>query len=380
MGGELRDRPGSATVAPDGALTLFLAGDAIITQPWSGDTEPSFQALIDTIRATDVALVNLEEVLHDFEGYAQADGGGVHLAARPAMAHELAWAGIDMVSGANNHTFDYGSTGVLATLDSVAAAGLEIAGSGPDLQAARAPAYLTRPDGTVALVSTASTFVPYGKASRSRPDMHGRPGLNPMTTVKQLEVPSLVAQAIWSACRLAGLHRQRLDDDAFTVLGLRIQGHEGLGLRRGDWVDPHDLEENLASVRAASAAADLVVFSIHAHQQGRWLTGLAHQVIDAGADVFFAHGPHEVMGIEIYHGRPIIYGPGDFVFQIHEMERFPVEVYSQLWGRPRRHDRGTPSAAGGQGPSVRAAGRLGGVRCGAPVPRRAARRTPAAAT
>ena len=251
----------AATVVADGELTLFLAGDAIITQPWSGDTEPSFQALIDTIRATDVALVNLEEVLHDFEGYAQADGGGVHLAARPAMAHELAWAGIDMVSGANNHTFDYGSTGVLDTLDSVAAAGLVIAGSGPDLQAARAPAYLTRPDGTVALVSTASTFVPYGKASRSRPDMHGRPGLNPMTTVKQLEVPSLVAQAIWSACRLAGLHRQRLDDDAFTVLGLRIQGHEGLGLRRGDWIDPRDLEENLASVRAASAAADLVVFS-----------------------------------------------------------------------------------------------------------------------
>ena len=63
-------------------------------------------------------------VLHDFEGYGQADNGGMHLSARPRMAHELAWAGVDMVSGANNHAFDYGSTGVLDTTRSVAEAGL----------------------------------------------------------------------------------------------------------------------------------------------------------------------------------------------------------------------------------------------------------------
>ena len=247
--------------------------------------------------------------LHDFEGYAQADSGGMHLAARPRIAHELAWAGIDMVSGANNHAFDYGSTGVLDTLDSVAAAGMVIAGSGRDLQAARAPAYFTHPDGTVALVSTAATFVPYGKASHTRPDLHGRPGLNPLTTVKQLEVPALVAEAIWTAGGLAGLRRQRLGDAAFGMLGFRIQAHDGFGLRKGRWVDPHDLEGNLASVKTAAAAADVAVFAIHAHEQGPWLTRLAHQVIDAGADVFLAHGPHAVLGIEIYQGRPIIYCP-----------------------------------------------------------------------
>ena len=175
------DEPLDRAAAPvaDGNLTLFLAGDAIITQPWSGDADPGFRALIGAIRGTDVALVNLELTLHDFEGYAQADSGGMHLAARPRIAHELAWAGIDMVSGANNHAFDYGSTGVLDTLDSVAAAGMAIAGSGRDLQAARAPAYFTHPDGTVALVSTAATFVPYGKASHTRPDLHGRPGPQP---------------------------------------------------------------------------------------------------------------------------------------------------------------------------------------------------------
>ena len=308
---------------------MFLAGDAIITQPWSNDRDPRFLALVDEIRGADVAAVNLEMLFHEYQGYAQADSGGGYVAARPAIAAELAWAGIDMVANANNHTFDYGSEGVLENLDNVARAGLVLAGSGKDLQAARAPAYFAHPDGTVALVSTASTFTPYGKASRSRSDLHGRPGLNPLGTepARYLELPPSAAHAAWGAAELLGLPRRRLDDEWFELFGVRIRGGS-LGLRRGRRIDPKDLEGNLASVREAAAKADLVIFSIHAHdQKGGWLTELAHRVIDAGADVFFAHGPHHLQGIEIYRGKPVIYGPGDFVFQPEQAERFPSETY-----------------------------------------------------
>lgn len=327
--GRAGELPAGPPPEADGSLTLFLAGDAIIVRPWSTDPTPQFLALIDTIRASDVALVNLELVLHDFSGYGQADHGGMHLSARPVIARELAWAGVDMLSGANNHAFDYGSTGVLDTMASVAAADLLVAGIGRDLQQARAPAYFAHPDGSVALVSTAATFVPYGKASRTRPDLHGRPGLNPLTTVKQLELPAPLARALWVGAGLVGLRRERLDDDAFVVLDQRIQGQDGFGLRKGRWIDPGDLKENLAAVRRATAQADLVVFAIHAHVQGPWLSALARQVIDAGADVFIAHGPHAVLGVELYQGRPIIYGPGDLVFQPHLVERFPDEAYAE---------------------------------------------------
>jgi hypothetical protein len=40
----------SRPVVADGELTLFLAGDAIITQPWSADRAPDFLALVDEIR------------------------------------------------------------------------------------------------------------------------------------------------------------------------------------------------------------------------------------------------------------------------------------------------------------------------------------------
>ena len=39
----------------------------------------------------------------------------------------------------------------------------------------------------------------------------------------------------------------------------------------------------------------------------------AHRVIEAGADVFWGHSAHVVQGIEVWHGKPILYDTGDFV-------------------------------------------------------------------
>ena len=201
-----------------------------------------------------------------------------------------------------------------------------------DLQSARAPAYFPHADGTVALVSAASSFVPYGKASRSRPDMHGRPGLNPLTAkpVRYVALPNFLARGVRSAANLFDLPYRELDAEWSRLYGLHIRVGDGLGLRWGRRIDSKDLADNLTSVREAAAKADLVVFSIHAHEQGRWLTDLAHRIIDAGADVFFAHGPHRMLGIEIYKDKPIFYGLGDFVFQQDSIERFPSEFYDRF--------------------------------------------------
>ena len=101
-------------------LSLFLAGDALIVEPWSQIDDPTFLRLVAEMRAADVAIVNLETVIHDFKGYAQADSGGTYMASPPSIAGELAWAGVDMVSSANNHAFDYGTEGILETLEHVA--------------------------------------------------------------------------------------------------------------------------------------------------------------------------------------------------------------------------------------------------------------------
>jgi len=70
-------------------VSLLLAGDAQITRPWSHICDVSFLGLVDAIRAADVAIANLETVIHDFKGHAQADAGGVYMASPPLIAAEL---------------------------------------------------------------------------------------------------------------------------------------------------------------------------------------------------------------------------------------------------------------------------------------------------
>jgi poly-gamma-glutamate synthesis protein (capsule biosynthesis protein) len=243
----------------------------------------------------------------------------------PVIADELKWAGVDMVAGANNHAFDYGSTGVIETVEHAERAGLALAGIGPDLQAARAPAFFRSQTGTTALVSMAATFVPYGRASSARPDMRGRPGLNPLRLTKRL-VATITPTAASNLFRRRKRHP--VPGDIAKFLGLRLLvGNETSFefFRRG--VHRPDLDGNLDAIRRASRQADVTVASIHAHRQEGWLPRFAHQAIDHGADVVFVQGPHEVRAIELHAGKPIFYSMGDFVYQPHRITRFPSEMY-----------------------------------------------------
>src|SRR6185295_3443500 len=84
--------------------------------------------------------------------------------------------------------------------------------------------------------------------------------------------------------------------------------------------------------------------TIHAHQgpivAQQWLfedlppdflVELAHKAIDNGADAFVGHGPHVLRGVEIYKGKPIFYGLGEFFYQWH----MDSALMSGSWsGRP----------------------------------------------
>ena len=79
-----------------------------------------------------------------------------------------------------------------------------------------------------------------------------------------------------------------------------------------------------------------MIVTIHAHEPGNWseepadfLPKLAHAAIDAGADEFIGHGPHQMRGIEIYRGKPIFYSLGKFVFQLDLLEPVGSDLYEQ---------------------------------------------------
>ena len=128
----------------------------------------------------------------------------------------------------------------------------------------------------------------------------------------------------------AGANERRADAPAYVdVKGWRI-GIVGVGEIVGspDWVAVgdrpgiavgHDFPRALRAIAEADANADLVLVVIH------WGVELdaeprdyqieeARQMIDAGADAIFGHHAHRLQPMDTYHGRPIFYGLGNFVW------------------------------------------------------------------
>jgi poly-gamma-glutamate capsule biosynthesis protein CapA/YwtB (metallophosphatase superfamily) len=321
----------NANTAKDATFDIFLAGDAMLVSPWSRAGDDATLRLFSAMREADVTILNLETVIHSFEGYAQANSGGSWMRSPPEIAQELAWAGVDMVAHANNHSFDYGSEGILQTIRHVDAAGIAISGSGRDLQQARSPRYVERSGRTVAHVAMASDFISYGKASLSLPGLRGRPGLNPLSLERKasMTVPRWAVSLIKTLDGLLGRNTERYELPNFSKNGVMISTGQTFSYQRGPRVDMADARGNIDAIVEARSKADIVVVSIHAHKQNRWLRPFAAQAIEAGADVVLAHGPHEIRGIEIIGGCPVFFGLGDFAYQADQVELMPPEAYDR---------------------------------------------------
>lgn len=101
-------------------------------------------------------------------------------------------------------------------------------------------------------------------------------------------------------------------------------------------MDPADLSAILKAIRQGKENADFLFATIHSHESlnedfpdlpAEFLSDLAHQAIDAGADAFFTTGIHHVGPIEVYKGRPIFYGLGNF-FWSDIQEPLPADLYN----------------------------------------------------
>jgi poly-gamma-glutamate synthesis protein (capsule biosynthesis protein) len=312
-------------------FSLFLAGDAMLTVPWSAVTEPAFLDLVDEMRAADATILNLETVIHSYRGFAQAESGGTWTTSPPAIATELAWAGVDMVAHANNHAFDYGSEGVMETIEHVTGAGIVLSGSGADLQRARSPGGISRKGLRIAHVSMAATFVPYGRASRSRPDIPGRPGVNPLSVTREphLAVPSWFARMLKAVDGLLGRDTQRYSQSEFRRFGARFRIAPQFSVERGKRPVKQDRDGNLEAVRAAAGDADITVVSIHSHNESPWLMRFVAEVVAAGASIVVVHGAHAVRGIALVEGKPVFLGLGDFAYQAAQIAALPAEAYER---------------------------------------------------
>jgi len=218
----------------------------------SGEDEARypFRNIAPLLREADIAFANLETPLSD-----KARHGGA-FRTPTAFADALRWAGIDVVSTANNHALDAEGEGLLDTREALWKAGVGGVGTGRTLAEARRPFILERNGMKVGFLGY-SQFVNGGTSAFAQED---RSGVAPL--------------------------------------------------------DPFIIEEDIRLLRDQ---VDYVVVSFHwniensqdTHPDAR---AFAHRIIDAGADVILGTHPHVPRGVEVYKGKVIFYSLGNFIF------------------------------------------------------------------
>jgi poly-gamma-glutamate synthesis protein (capsule biosynthesis protein) len=180
----------------------------------------------------------------------------------PAALSAARRSGIDVANLANNHGYDQGPEGLLDSIRNLRRAGIVPVGAGENERQADAPAYVEVGGWRIGIVGVGEV-------------------LDPLVQVAEGDRPG-------------------------TAVG-------------------HDFPRALRAIRAAEAAADLVLVTIH------WGVELdtvprdyqieeARRMIEAGADAIFGHHAHRLQPMDTYRGRPIFYGLGNFVWPNFSVE------------------------------------------------------------
>ena len=217
-------------------------------------------AELDRVRV-DFRIVNLETAITSAE--TPWPDKGINYRMHPQNIGCLSAARIDACALANNHVLDWGYDGLSETLQTSDAAGIAHAGAGSDAYQAMNPAVLgTAASGRVLLFSFGSTTCGISEDWKATSIS---PGVN-------------------------------LLDDLSEQTAARV----------------------CDEMRAHQQPGDLLIASIH--WGGNWGYDIpceqivfAHYLIEQGVAIVHGHSSHHVKAIELFKGRLILYGCGDFI-------------------------------------------------------------------
>lgn len=351
--GQLPDRARELALKITAPFTLASVGDIIEMRPVSQLADPALQSAIKIVRDADVAVANMESAIGDITKYEGARWGTI---GTKEVAADVKAMGFDLVNRANNWLSIEAMGHTSAALDAV---GIVHAGSGSNLEEARAARFIDTPKGRIGMVGMVSVGTNPATGSNSASyrvgNSGGSPGANPINLTRyyvvsqaQLDALRKVRDSIYENRKNVSSPAELPPDEPRDRLQLFGVWYK-VGAVPGSLsytMNPTDLRDTLRSIRNGKFYADFMVATIHTHDghsavqsktgyyvgtQWRgfedypseyppdFLVDLAHQCIDNGADAFVGHGIHVLRGIEIYKGKPIYYGLSDFIFQVNLM-------------------------------------------------------------
>ncbi|MCM1541320.1 MAG: CapA family protein [Blautia sp.] len=259
-------------------FTICFAGDINLDENWCTtqfmDQQPEgiydciSQELVEVMQAADIMCLNNEFTYS--RGGSPLPGKAYTFRAAPERVAVLEQLGVDAVTLANNHVYDYGKEALTDTFAVLEDAGIPYFGAGRTLEDAMRPLYLEAEGKTIALVG----------ASRAEK--------NQMTPQATDTEPGI----------------------------LRC----------------YDTELFLQAIREGKENADFCIAFVHWGteysfdlEQVQLDTG--KEYLDAGADAVIGAHSHCLQGMEYYDGKPIIYSLGNYWFNEKTLDTMLLQLH-----------------------------------------------------
>jgi poly-gamma-glutamate capsule biosynthesis protein CapA/YwtB (metallophosphatase superfamily) len=254
-----------AQVEYDPLIHIAAVGDIMLDRALGyaieqGDLAYPFARVAKTLSEADITVGNLESALGDA---GQPAAKSYAFRAPPAAAESLALAGFDVMSLANNHAMDFGSETLAQALALLERQGIATVGAGSTVQDARSAHVIDVSDISVAFLGYVNVPVEVS-------------GFDTATWEASADTPGLA------------------------------------------WARPEDIA---ADVSAARKIADLVVVSLHSgyeyvHEPSAEQRAASEAAVAAGAQLVIGHHAHVLQGIGFLGEGAIVYGLGNFAFEI----------------------------------------------------------------
>lgn len=260
-------------------MTVLIGGDTFpgyFEQDFvKAEIHGVFGDLLVDLHSADLTVVNLETPLTDTGEPIRKVGP--HFRTAPEAANGLRAAGIDAVTLANNHILDYGEVGIRQTVEVLREVGIVSFGAGRNLREASQVAVFEQNNVRVALLGMA--------------------------------------------------------EHEFSIANDHSWGANPIDLIR--------FVELMDELEALADPIDHLVILLHAGNEyyeypSPWLQRLCRFLIDQGASAVICQHSHVAGTYELYNGRLIVYGQGNFVYgrkgALHGREGFLVKLVLQKNG------------------------------------------------
>lgn len=259
-----------------------------IIETWGVDT--IFTPTLQWTQGADLSSMNLECPFTT--ATERHPTKGIVFKARPESVSGIVNAGVDFVTLANNHVYDYLEPGMLETMAILDSVGIVHNGSGMNDELARQVRFISHDGISFAMLSFSDRTGSYNNVQPFLDAGRSRPGF-----------------AMWNRAAIDATVGEAEALSDFVVINTHSGSEyslEPLLDLPGDLLDPYGDEDMLFELIPDTLERQMRQYAI-----------------DMGAELVIAHHPHIIQGFEVYEGKLIAHSLGNFVFDLNYAETMP---------------------------------------------------------